>query len=56
VYVENKLDRLDRSFVEAVNGTGMKWMTYDDLGDSIMMKNQPLGVILLGQLKTIRQA
>jgi hypothetical protein len=52
VYVDN-LDRLEPKLSwEAVNGTGMKWLTYNDPGD---MDNDeepgPLGVILLGQLR-----
>jgi hypothetical protein len=32
--LRTNLDRLDPKLSwEAVNGTGMKWMTYDDLGD-----------------------
>jgi hypothetical protein len=52
VYVEN-LDRLDPKLSwEAVNGTGIKWLTYNDPGDLYDDdKPGPLGIILLGQLR-----
>jgi hypothetical protein len=51
VYVES-LNHLDPKLSwEAVNGTGIKWLAYDDPGDLNDDKEPgPLGVILLGQL------
>jgi hypothetical protein len=51
VYVDN-LDRLEPKLSwEAVNGTGLKWLTYSDPGNMDNDKEPgPLGVILLGRL------
>jgi hypothetical protein len=51
VYVEN-LDRLDQKLSwEAVGGSTIKWLAYNDLDDLYSDEEPgPLGVILLGQL------
>jgi hypothetical protein len=51
VYTEN-LHRLDRKLTwGAVNGTGIKWLTFNDPGNLYNDEGpSPLGVILVGQL------